>query len=360
MRNAEIDGKKHRDLWVLIFFFLCYLHQVGHAQLFPGLDGDPLVEAIRNEFTPGQLLNDTQIKDTLYARIFINQDSVRCIYSGLPRFLPAGVDPSQWLFGSGSEVGSLNLEHGWPQAKGAAEGTNGNMDMHHLYPSRTAINSDRANFPLVEINDDLTQKWYFMDQEMASKPVFNIDAYSEFRTGSFEPRESVKGDMARAMFYFWTIYREDAVAADPFFFDIQKENLCEWHLQDPADAFETIRNERIAQYQDGKMNPFILDCSLVKRAYCEALPACEVVSSQVLNVEDHRIHYFPSLRQISITGEVEGDVWQLGVFDLMGRYLITEELRTNFPGIPVHLSSGIYIAYAVQGQKWLIHKFFIP
>jgi len=72
--------------------------QVLKAQLFPGLEGEALADAIRNEYTPVQLLNDTQVKDTLYAKVFIENDSVRCIYSGLAHYLPPGVDPSQWVY----------------------------------------------------------------------------------------------------------------------------------------------------------------------------------------------------------------------------------------------------------------------
>ncbi len=47
------------------------------AQLFPGLEGEALADAIRNENTPLQLLNDTQVKDTLYAKVFIENDLFR-------------------------------------------------------------------------------------------------------------------------------------------------------------------------------------------------------------------------------------------------------------------------------------------
>ena len=119
-----------KDLWkemkldciAIVLIFLTVSLQQGKSQIFPGLVGEPLVEALRDAYTPGILLNDTQVKDTLYAKIFMEGDSVRCIYSGLARYLPSGVDPSQWLYGTGLEVGSINLEHSWPQAKGAGEG----------------------------------------------------------------------------------------------------------------------------------------------------------------------------------------------------------------------------------------------
>jgi hypothetical protein len=55
--------------------------------------------------------------------------------------------------------------------------------------------------------------------------------------------------------------------SDTNFFYLQKEVLHTWHSYDPADADEILRTERIAQYQEGKPNPFIIDSTLVNRAY---------------------------------------------------------------------------------------------
>jgi len=341
---------------ILSFFFI----QISQSQIFPGLVGEPLVNALRDAYTPLHLLNDTQVKDTLYARVFIEGDSVRCIYSGLARFLPEGVDPSQWLYGTGLEVGSINLEHSWPQAKGAGEGTNGNMDMHHLFPSRAIINSVRGDFPYAEIDDNVTQKWYYLGNETTAKPITNIDAYSEFVSGNFEPRESVKGDIARALFYFWTIYREDAMQADPDFFESQLSNLCQWHEQDPVDSIEALRNERIAGYQDGKLNPFILDCSLVKRAYCSQLDDCEIVSTSEHNAQSVLINFFPALQQFSISGDEHYYLWNLRVVDLLGHIVYSTRLSIGALSDPISLPSGIYMVSAFNGHQVLVHKFYVP
>ncbi|HUR31133.1 MAG TPA: endonuclease [Saprospiraceae bacterium] len=342
----------------ILSFFCIILCIKSDAQLFTGLEGEQLVEAIQSEYTPQQLLNDTQVKDTLYARIFIENDSVECIYSGLSRFLPEGVDPSQYLFGSGLETESLNLEHAWPQAKGAGDGTDGNMNMHHLYPSRVEINSDRGNHPYLESPDQSTQKWYLLYQEMSGAPVNNRDAYSELGQSLFEPRESVKGDIARAMFYFWTIYREDAVEADPDFFELQRENLCSWHKLDPVDNFESLRNERIAFYQDGKFNPFILDCSLADRAYCPNQNACET-SVNESESSDVEILIDPSTKSFQVTG-LDFHEFTFGFYSVMGQLVTTGTLQTDSWNEIGAVYSGLYFVILISGDKKLIKKVFIP
>ena len=66
------------------------------------------------------------------------------------------------------------------------------------------------------------------------------------------------------MFYFYTIYSD---IADEYFFAVQKEILKTWHDQDPANEDEIFRTWQIAYYQENKPNTFILDETLVERAY---------------------------------------------------------------------------------------------
>ena len=58
--------------------------------------------------------------------------------------------------------------------------------------------------------------------------------------------------------------------ADENFFNQQKEILKDWHLQDPADADEILRTWKIADYQQNKPNPFVLDESLIVRSFFES------------------------------------------------------------------------------------------
>ncbi len=336
---------------------LAFQIQVSMAQLYPGLSGETLADAIRTDYTPTILLNDSDVKDTLYARIFIRDDSVHCIYSDFSRYLPDGVDPSIWLYNDGSGVESMNLEHGWPKSKGADDGTGGSTNMYHLFPSRSDINSDRASHPYGEINDNQTVRWYYKALEMSSPPSGDRSLYSEYINGTFEPRESVKGDIARAMFYFWTIYRADALAADPFYFASQLEDLCLWHAMDPVDEDEMNRNGLIAQFQGGLDNPFIIDCSLVMRAYCADLPLCEPLSAEHLPEPLFHIYADSESQQVSIRGDGPEE-WRIVIYDLMGRKIFTTRLLTSALSPRIDIPSGRYIVSAVSGEVSLVNSFY--
>ncbi len=100
-------------------------------------------------------------------------------------------------------------------------------------------------------------------------PSSAINQYSEVISTQFEPREKVKGDIARAMFYFYTIYRDQADRVDPNYFDKQRQTLCKWNQQDPPDSTEIERSHAISRFQ-GNDNPFVLDVRLAERAYCNS------------------------------------------------------------------------------------------
>jgi len=136
--------------------------------------------------------------------------------------------------------------------------------MHHLRPCKDNVNSTRSNKPFSEINDYITDNWYWLEYSSNSIPQNNIDQYSESASSAFEPREDVKGDIARAMFYFYTIYEN---VANNSFFNEQKDVLYQWHLNDPVINSEIIRTWAIAGYQNNIPNPFILDETLIYRAY---------------------------------------------------------------------------------------------
>ncbi|PHI21655.1 endonuclease I [Lewinellaceae bacterium SD302] len=242
---------------------------------FPDLDGQELIDALAQEFRPGSVLSYGDARDLLYGEIDRRNDSLYCVYTDFGIQMTPGADPSNDAFSKG-----INTEHTWPRSKGAENGFP-NSDMHHLFPTQLDVNNDRGSLPFGEISDNVTDRWYYLSIETTNTPSAAVrDLYSELRTNvSFEPREAHKGNVARAMFYFWTVYRNEALAADPNFFPSQINTLCDWHEQDPVDSRELQRSEAIAEHQDDKVNPFVVDCNLLQRSYCPDVSTVACISS---------------------------------------------------------------------------------
>ena len=254
-------------LIILPLFFSLLLSGQNKASIFPQLKGKALEQAVIESYKPATVLNYSRARDLMYAKIDNYQDTVYGIYSRHGIYLPKGIDPSQHLYKDGDPNG-INCEHVWPRSKGAAQG-NAKSDMHHLFPARVAVNQARGNDPFGEVPDIQTQWWYYQSFGRNSQPAsFSKDNYSESGHGIFEPREDKKGDIARAMFYFYTMYRQEAGTEGRAFFMRQLSTLCQWHQMDPPDQQEIKRTKAISHHQDGKVNPFITDPSLPGRIYC--------------------------------------------------------------------------------------------
>ena len=143
--------------------------------------------------------------------------------------------------------------------------------MHHIRPSKSSVNSARGTLPFGESNDNQTYKWYWESIETTSIPNTQINEYSErnLLIEVFEPREDRKGDIARGIFYYYTIYSSTATGITnngEAFFSSQKNDLLDWNSYDPPDDFEINRSNLIANIQ-GNQNPFIIDPTLADRIY---------------------------------------------------------------------------------------------
>jgi hypothetical protein len=308
---------------------LCILLNISalaqYQPVFPNLTGQELLDSLVSAYKAPVLLPQAQARDTLFGKIYNYQDTLTCVYTGYKIYLDPTQDPTQAAFAKG-----INTEHTFPQSLGAMNQAEG--DMHHLYPTRDDVNADRGNSPFAEIPDNQTQDWYYLDQQTSSIPTTHIDRYSERKSGFFEPREDHKGNVARAMFYFYTMYKAQADAASPTFFESQRQTLCAWHLLDPVDEPEWNRTWLIAHYQSGKPNPFVLDCTLPERCYCAEFntpctPAAagEVADKQAFRFESispNPIEESASLRfSLPRSGKV-----RLEVFSAFGNRLDEAEL----------------------------------
>lgn len=129
-------------------------------------------------------------------------------------------------------------------------------DLFNLQPAHGSANSARGNSMYGEVAD-ATAQWYGLDETGEYLTQGNIpanpDVWSE-RTGStWEPREAMKGDLARMAFYFYTVYPTEA---GPITALADLDQLYDWHINDPVSPFEAERNTRVASVQ-GNRNFFV-------------------------------------------------------------------------------------------------------
>jgi endonuclease I len=152
---------------------------------------------------------------------------------------------------NGGGVDQWNREHVWAKSHGDFGTVNGpGTDVHHLRPEDVTVNSTRGNLDFDNGGSAVAQ---------CTGCLSDAD--------SFQPRDAVKGDVARMVFYM-------AVRWDggDGFADLEPNDLVgngtapaigrlsvlkQWNLQDPPDAFEKRRNQVIYDTWQHNRNPFI-------------------------------------------------------------------------------------------------------
>ncbi|BBJ46717.1 ribonuclease [Streptomyces antimycoticus] len=170
-----------------------------------------------------------------------NSSNVILLYSGRSQSKDAsGGNPDDW-----------NREHVWAKSHGDfGTATGPGTDLHHLRPTNVTVNSIRGN-----------KDFDNGGQDVPDAPGNRTD------DDSFEPRDQVKGDVARMILYMAVRYD-----GDDGFADLEPNDnvdngsapnigrlsvLKEWSAEDPPDAFEKNRNQVIYDSFQHNRNPFI-------------------------------------------------------------------------------------------------------
>ena len=152
---------------------------------------------------------------------------------------------------NGGGVDDWNREHVWAKSHGDfGTATGPGTDVHHLRPTDVTVNSARGN-----------KDFDLGGTQSAEAPGNYTDA------DSWEPRNAVKGDVARMIMYMAVRYE-----GSDGFADLEMNNLVnngaapymgkmsvllEWNRIDPPDTFEQRRNQRIYEQWQGNRNPFV-------------------------------------------------------------------------------------------------------
>ncbi|MCC2548055.1 endonuclease [Hymenobacter sp. BT175] len=255
-----------------LIFFLSLAQAVKlAAQTFPAVPAAPasslrdaaLRDWLRQNWYDGKrtVLSYSAARAKLYNYVDNQQGLVRCVYSGYTEAKPLSFSSTS------TTMQNINCEHTVPQSW-FNEVERMRSDIHHLFPTVIQWNSDRGSDPFADISDAQTTKWIRGLNSQTSIPTSNINEYSEDTNTQFEPREDHKGNLARAVFYFYTMHANQTfISGKNVITAVGDLNmLYQWHLADPVDAQEQERNRRAAASQ-GNYNPYINDPSLVARAW---------------------------------------------------------------------------------------------
>ncbi len=185
--------------------------------------------------------------------------------------------PGNWYPTAGNVNGGYNREHLWCQShsNGLWGEKGGGADMQHIRPLEVRLNSSRNNNEYGTVtNKNSSTEVYAVLGDKTSPTQKELGGYLE--SGTFEPLDVAKGDVARILMYVYMHYNKASLiggSSDPSvssyvgtlpITNIMKTNseaeawstLLAWNNLDPVSIYETNRNDLASKYQ-GNRNPFI-------------------------------------------------------------------------------------------------------
>jgi endonuclease I len=153
----------------------------------------------------------------------------------------------------GNSGNAWNREHVWAKSHGFPNtGQFGYTDAHHLRPADASVNSERSN----------------LDFDLGGTPITEAPENAK-DSDSFEPRDQMKGDVARMLFYMDVRYAGASADNTPDLILVDNVgtasgspelgklcSLYSWHQADPVSDWERNRNDVVFEFQ-GNRNPFI-------------------------------------------------------------------------------------------------------
>lgn len=221
----------------------------------PGKEGAELLRHVRENYAPRNNFGYRAARRFMFSQLDNQDGFVRLVYTGRPFRTSDIPNPNH-----------VNTEHTWPQSKFKDAAGKGQMkcDLHHLFPTYNRVNGERGHKAFDDIPDHATETWWNEPEARYDVPADEIGEYSEATEELFEPREDHKGNVARALAYFYAVYGGDRIEAGWFLDHL--ETLRRWHLEDPVDARERARTAGIAAFQ-GNLNPYVLDPTAFERSF---------------------------------------------------------------------------------------------
>jgi len=248
-------------------------------------------------------------------------------------------------------------EHVWAKSHGNLGTDMGaGTDVHALRPCDISVNSARSNY----------------DFATGGEIYVDADGTTECRrtSNSWEPRDIVKGDVARMIFYMATRYEGEGFEPDLEIVDYvnsspakepihgKLSDLYEWHQDDPVSDWERNRNDIIYSQYQGNRNPFIDHPEFAEKIWGH------LVSAKTIDY-NNKIKIFPNpfydhILIKLINKKTVFETTKISLFDVYGKSLRNVLADSSIVNIPCSdLKTGVYILKIVFPDNSVYRKLLI-
>lgn len=253
--HVFITQTKMRKILLPLFLLLgiAASYAGAPASYYQGLDGkkkEELKTATYKIIRPHTVVT----YNSLFPQQFPRTDVYPELYNGQKRWWDMY---SNIVFLVRNGWSGMNREHSFPKSWWGGDQNEAYTDLNHLYPSESAANMAKSNYPLGEVQTSTFANG-------VTTVGYPYQGMGGGATQVFEPADEYKGDFARTYFYMATCYQDYTWrytymvqnGAWPTLKPWAYEMLLDWARRDPVSQKEIDRNEAVYLIQ-GNRNPFI-------------------------------------------------------------------------------------------------------
>lgn len=360
-----MEMKKY--LWILLVLWANSMLAQSYGDYYQnaeGLKGDALKTELYNiinghtEYT--YTSSSTDVWDILKEtdKDPNNPNNVIFIYSG--QSILAGIGGDEYRSGSG-----WSREHVWAKSFGDF-GTNppAGTDAHHLRAEDISVNSTRNNRSFDNCKNC---------KEVWDNGVFTGSKY-DANEWTFEPRNEVKGDVARMIFYMAVRYEGENgepnlelsenipsnTDKNPFIGRLS--TLLSWNRLDIVDDWERNRNEIIYTRYQHNRNPFIDLPELAEYIWGNAIGAVwsptAIVENAIIPI---KIYPNPNKGNffVQLNSALRANT-HIEVYNVMGKKVFEAIVNQQKTEIDLRaMKNGVYFIRILDGENTVTQKIVI-
>jgi endonuclease I len=227
-------------------------------------------------------------------------------------------------------------EHIWAKSRGDFGTAMGpGTDAHHIRPVDANTNSARNN------------RWFDNCSEPYLLNGVPTGCYTSSTSWVWQPRDKVKGDVARMIFYMATRYEGENGEPDLEVIDyIPVDNnttepihaklsaLIQWNGEDPVDNYERNRNNVVYSYQHNR-NPFVDHPEYINLIWDNTTNTNDIESNFKIIVYPNPVNH--TLFISGLTGDAIASI-----YDFQGNLILSKQIIENQLDIS-NLKTGIYM-----------------
>ncbi len=349
--------KMKKKLLTFIGLFICIVSIAQHTEYYQtafNKNDDSLKfelnQIIKGHVEFGYTSSSTDVWDILKEtdRDTLNADNVIMLYSG--RSIDA---EKEYDDGAG-----WNREHVWAKSRGDfGTGNGAGTDVHHLRACDISVNSTRNNRNF----DDCIDCQDVIDEGIDTGSKYDATLWT------FEPRDEVKGDVARMIFYM--VVRYEGENGEP---DLELTNtllsntdksplqgvwntLLEWNRIDTVSDWERNRNDIIYTDYQKNRNPFIDYPELAEYLFGDKVgyrwdPLSPPTTIAAVDENKFNIYPNPTNGIVNIQGEYE----RVMLYNNQGQLVLVNERKENISlsNLPV----GLYHSKIICRDNTVVNK----